>query len=204
MRKERCKVKERGKLIVLSGPSGAGKSTVVALAMEKRQDICFSVSVTTRDPRPGEVNGKDYFFISEEEFRKMVEEDLLLEHAEYVSHSYGTPRSFVLEKLDSGMNVVLDIEVKGARQVKEKFPEAVLVFFAPPSLSVLRERLTGRGTETAETISARLERAGQEYAEADFYDWLVINETPEKAAEELSAIITASHCRFSDRKDILK
>ncbi|MDO5445361.1 MAG: guanylate kinase [Eubacteriales bacterium] len=197
-------MKERGKLIVLSGPSGAGKSTVVALAMEKRDDICFSVSVTTRAPRPGEVDGKDYFFISDEEFRKMVEEDRLLEHAEYVSHCYGTPRNYVLEKLESGMNVILDIEVKGARQVKNKFPDAVLVFFAPPSLSVLRERLTGRGTETEETINARLERAGQEYTEADFYDWLVVNETPEQAAEELSAIITASHCRFCDRKDILK
>lgn len=189
---------------MLSGPSGAGKSTVIDLAMQKRDDLCFSTSVTTRAPRPGEVDGEDYFFITEEEFRRMVEEDQLLEHAGYVSHFYGTPRDYVLRKLDEGMNVILDIEVNGARQVKAKMPDTVCVFFAPPSLAALRERLTGRGTETEETVNARLQRAEQEYKEADFYDWLVVNDSAEAAAEELSSIITASHCRFADRKDILK
>ena len=197
-------MKERGKLIILSGPSGAGKSTVAAIVMQNRSDVCFSTSVTTRAPRPGEVDGKDYFFITQEKFQEMVASDALLEHADYVSHSYGTPRSFVMEMLDSGMNVLLDIEVQGARQIREKCPDAVTIFFAPPSLQKLRERLEGRGTETKETIEARLTRAAQEYREADFYDWFIINDDLNHAAEELSAIITASHCRFDDRKYILE
>ena len=194
---------ERGKLIVLSGPSGAGKSTVVAKVMEKRNDVCFSVSVTTRKPRPGETEGKDYFFIDTERFEEMVKNDELLEHASYVTHHYGTPRNYVNKKLDEGMNVILDIEVQGARQVHEKIPDAVMLFVVPPSLAELRRRLEGRGTETAETVEARLTRAEQEYREADFYDWLVINDDPDRAAEELSAIITAAHCRFKDRKKLL-
>ena len=223
-KKERSKLKERGKLIVLSGPSGAGKTTVVKKMMERRSDVCFSVSVTTRQPRPGEVDGKDYFFISEEKFRSMVDAGELLEHADYVSHSYGTPRDYVMRNLENGMNVVLDIEVKGAHQIREKCPDAVFVFFAPPSLSVLRSRLEGRGTEGRETIEKRLAKAEQEYAQADCYDWLVVNnsvdaavkelssiitaaqctDTAEKTPEELSAVSVASECRFCDRKDILK
>lgn len=195
---------ERGKLIVLSGPSGAGKSTVVGKCMEKRNDLCFSVSVTTRKPRPGETDGKDYFFISPERFAEMVENDELLEHAEYVSNSYGTPRSFVEGRLCEGFNVILDIEIQGARQVHAKMPEAVTVFVAPPSLGELERRLKGRGTESEEVIEGRLARARQEYGEADFYDWLIINDDADVAAAELSAIITASSCRFEDRKTVLK
>ena len=197
-------MKERGKLIVLSGPSGAGKSTVVAKMTEKRQDVAFSVSVTTRKPRPGEVDGKNYFFVSLERFDEMVANGELLEHAEYVANHYGTPRDYVNKKLDEGFNVVLDIEIQGARQVKTAMPEAVMIFIAPPSLEELRRRLEGRGTETARAVEARLIRAGQEYEEADFYDWLIINDDADLAAEELSAIITASHCRFADRADVLK
>lgn len=195
---------ERGKLIVLSGPSGAGKSTVVGKCMEKRNDICFSVSVTTRNPRPGEVDGKDYFFISRERFAEMVENDELLEHAEYVSNAYGTPRAAVEKRLSEGYNVILDIEIQGARQVHEKMPEAVMLFVVPPSLGELERRLKSRGTETAEVIEGRLARARQEYAEADFYDWLIINDDADAAAAELSAVITASRCRFKDRKSILE
>ena len=161
-------MQDKGKLIVISGPSGAGKSTVVFKAIEGREDVCFSTSVTTRSPRPGEVDGREYFFIDEERFRSMVEKDELLEHASYVAHSYGTPRAFVEQKLNAGMNVVLDIEVQGARQVYEKMPEAVMIFVVPPSLDELRRRLEGRGTESEETIRSRLERARQEYREADF------------------------------------
>lgn len=194
---------ERGKLIVLSGASGAGKSTVVHKAMEMRDDICFSTSVTTRSPRPGEVDGKDYFFIDQKKFDEMVACDELLEHAQYVSHSYGTPRSYVAGKLDEGMNVVLDIEIQGARQVHEKMPEAVMVFLVPPSMEELERRLVNRGTETAEVIADRLERARQEYKEADFYQYLIINDDADAAAREFSSIITASHCLFADRKNIL-
>ena len=195
---------ESGRLIVISGPSGVGKSTVVGKAIEGRSDVCFSTSVTTRAPRPGEVDGREYFFIDRERFREMVERDELLEHADYVSNSYGTPRAFVEKKLAEGMNVLLDIEVQGARQVHEKMPGAVTIFIAPPSLEVLEKRLRGRGTDTEEAIAGRLERARQEYHEADFYDYLIVNDDLERSAHALNAIIDASHWRFADRADWLK
>jgi len=197
-------MKEKGKLIVISGPSGAGKSTVVFKAMEGREDIGFSTSVTTRKPRPGEVDGREYFFVDLDRFKEMVENDELLEHAEYVANSYGTPRAYVEEKLDAGINVLLDIEVQGARQVHEKKPDAVMIFIVPPSLEELERRLRGRGTDSERAIEARLIRARQEYQEADFYDYLIINDDAEKAAKELSAIILAEHCRFHDRMQYLK
>ena len=188
---------DRGKLIILSGPSGVGKSTVVAKTMELRDDLCFSVSVTTRPPRPGEVDGKDYFFISSEQFDRMVEKNELLEHASYVQNSYGTPRSFVEDRLEEGFNVILDIEVQGARQVSEKVPDAVSVFVLPPSMQVLEQRLSARGTETEQTIAARLTRARQEIQEADFYQYMIVNDIIDNAAAELNAVITAAHCRFN-------
>lgn len=197
-------MKEKGKLFVISGPSGAGKSTVVFKAMEGRDDVCFSTSVTTRKPRPGEVDGKEYFFVDLDRFKEMVENDELLEHAEYVANSYGTPRAYVEEKLAAGMNVILDIEVQGARQVNEKKPDAVKVFIIPPSLDELERRLKGRGTDTPRAIEARLIRAKQEYKEADFYDYIIINDDAERAAKELSAIMMAEHCRAADRMDYLK
>ena len=195
---------ERGKLLVISGPSGAGKSTVVAKAIEGRTDICFSTSVTTRSPRPGEVHGREYFFVDFERFREMVENDELLEHAEYVANRYGTPRSYVEKRLEEGMNVLLDIEVQGARQVRKKMPEAILIFIAPPSLVELERRLRGRGTDTERAIEGRLIRARQEYQEADFYDYLIVNDDIDKAAAKLNAIIEAEHCRFGDWADWLK
>ena len=197
-------MQEKGKLIVISGPSGAGKSTVVFKAIEGREDVCFSTSVTTRKPRPGEVDGREYFFVDPDRFKEMVENDELLEHAEYVANSYGTPRAYVEEKLDAGLNVLLDIEVQGARQVHEKMPDAVKVFIIPPSLEELEKRLKGRGTDTERAIEARLIRARQEYQEADFYDYLIINDDADKAAKELYAIILAEHCRFNDRMAYLK
>ena len=194
---------EAGKLIVLSGPSGAGKSSIVFKTMETRSDLCFSTSVTTRDPRPGEIDGREYFFIDQKRFDEMVRNDELLEHAVYVAHSYGTPRAFVEEKLAAGYNVILDIEVQGARQVSEKVKDAVKIFIIPPSLEELRRRLVRRGTDSAETIEARLVRARQEYREADFYDYIIVNDRLETAAEEFSSIITAAHCRFEDRRHLM-
>lgn len=197
-------MKKKGKLLVISGPSGAGKSTVVFKAIEGREDICFSTSATTRSPRPGEVDGREYFFVSFERFLEMVANDELLEHAEYVANRYGTPRAYVEQRLAEGMNVVLDIEVQGARQVRRQMPEAVLIFIAPPSLEELEKRLRGRGTDTESAIEGRLIRARQEYQEADFYDYLIVNDNVEKAAAKLNAIIEAEHCRFADWSDFLK
>ena len=194
---------DKGRLIVLSGPSGAGKSTVVSKALEGRSDVCFSTSVTTRKPRPGEVDGREYFFVDLDRFKEMVENNELLEHAEYVANSYGTPRAYVEQQLDAGLNVLLDIEVQGARQIRESMPDAVMVFIIPPSLEELRRRLEGRGTDTARAIEARLIRARQEYEEADFYDYILVNDDAERAAKELAAIITAERCRARDRMKVL-
>lgn len=193
----------RGKLIVVSGPSGAGKSTVIAKVMERRNDLCFSVSATTRKPREGEVDGVNYFFVSETVFVRMIGDDELLEHAEYNREYYGTPRDYVEEKRRAGMHVLLDIEVQGARQVRERVPEAIKIFIIPPSLQVLEQRLRGRGTEDEEQIQRRLARARGEYREADFYDYVVINDDLETAANELNSIITAELCRYAERKNYL-
>ena len=194
----------RGKLFVISGPSGAGKSTVVFKAIEGRDDVCFSTSVTTRKPRPGEVDGREYFFVDPDRFKEMVSNGELLEHAEYVANSYGTPKAYVEEKLSSGMNVILDIEVQGARQVNEKMPECVKIFIIPPTVEELRKRLEKRGTDTQRAIEARLIRAKQEFEEADFYDYVIVNDDADVAAAKLSAIMLAEHCKAADIKDWVK
>lgn len=197
-------MKEKGRLFVISGPSGAGKSTVVFKAIEGRDDVCFSTSVTTRKPRPNEVDGREYFFVDLDRFKEMVENDELLEHATYVANSYGTPRKFVEDKLDSGLDVLLDIEVQGVRQINEKKPDAVKIFIIPPSLAELHRRLVGRGTDTERAIEARLIRARQEYAEADFYDYIIINDDPDRAAKELAAIMLAERCKAEGRMHFLR
>lgn len=197
-------MKEKGRMFVISGPSGAGKSTVVFKAIEGREDVCFSTSVTTRKPRPSEVDGREYFFVDLDRFNEMVDNDELLEHATYVANSYGTPRKFVEDKLDSGLDVLLDIEVQGARQVNEKKPDAIKIFIIPPSLEELRRRLVGRGTDTERAIEARLIRARQEYAEADFYDYIIVNDDSDRAAKELAAIMLAERCRAEGRMHFLR
>ena len=180
---------KRGKLLVISGPSGCGKSTVIEKMMTGRENVGFSVSATTRRPRPGEKDGVDYFFVSRERFDKMVRDGELLEHAEFVGNCYGTPKTQVCQRLENGVSVILDIEVQGAAQVKEKLPEAVTVFLAPPSLEALEKRLRGRGTESEDTICARLETARRELALAPNYDYTVINDDPDRAARELGDIL---------------
>ncbi|MBQ3210433.1 MAG: guanylate kinase [Oscillospiraceae bacterium] len=197
-------MKKKGKLVVISGPSGAGKSTVVFKALGERDDVCFSISATTRKPRPNEVDGREYFFVDLERFQEMIDNNELLEHAEYVANRYGTPRAYVEQKIAEGMNVILDIEVQGARQVYEKMPEAIMIFVVPPSIDELRNRLEKRGTDTPRAIEARLIRARQEYAEATFYDYIIVNDDADTAADELSAIITAEHCVAADRMEYLK
>ena len=190
---------KRGVLIVLSGPSGAGKSTVIAGMMKRRGDVRFSVSTTTRPARPGETDGKDYFFLTREAFDELVAQDAFLEHAEYVGNCYGTPAQPVEESLAAGWNVLLDIEVQGAAQVMAKRPDAVSVFLCPPSLAELERRLRGRGTDPEEKILGRLARARREYPLAKNYTYIVVNDDADKAAAELDAIITAELCRSEKR-----
>ena len=194
---------EKGKLIVISGPSGAGKSSVVFKAIEGREDMCFSTSATTRSPRPGEQDGREYFFVDRERFQAMIDGDELLEYAQYVGNFYGTPRAYVEQQLARGMNVILDIEVQGARQVKEKMPDAVMIFIVPPDLEELRRRLIKRGTDAMDVIDARLERAKQEYLEAGIYDYIIVNDDLSLAAKEFDSIIRAEHCRASQRLHLL-
>lgn len=178
---------KKGKLLVVSGPAGSGKGTVNSILLGNTDKYAFSVSATTRLPRPGEVDGTHYFFMTREKFMSLVDAGEFLEHAEYVGNCYGTLRPFVEEKLLSGKNVILDIEVQGALQVREKMEDAVLVFLCPPDYVTLENRLRGRGTETDEVIKKRLLKALEELREAEKYDYLVINEDG-KAEDCASAI----------------
>ena len=196
----------KGQLIILSGPSGVGKSSIVKKVMEQHPKLRFSVSATTREIRPGEVDGVSYYFVSREAFQRMVEQGELLEHAEYVGNCYGTPAKPIDEALDLGYDIILDIEVQGAMQVKEKRPDAVSVFIMAPSFEELERRLIGRGDTAPEKIKKRLETARWEYTIAPKYDYLVISETGlvEQAADEILSIIKAAHCRTQNRVHYLK
>lgn len=180
---------EKGILLIVSGLSGAGKGTICSRLIEKYPEFEFSVSATTRDPRPGETHGKEYFFITTEEFEEKIRKNELLEYAKYVNHYYGTPADWVRKMLDAGKNVILEIELQGAFQVKEKLPDAVTVFILPPSMEELERRLRGRGTETDEQIKGRLARAEEEMAYVDRYDHVIVNEEVEKSVEMLYDIV---------------
>lgn len=186
---------DKGLLLVFSGPSGAGKSTVIHELMTKRDDIVFSVSATTREPRPNEVDGKDYFFISREKFEEMIAQDAFLEHAEYVGNCYGTPSAPIDTAIEAGKVVLLDIEVQGAAQVMAKRPDCVSVFLCPPSMEELERRLRGRGTDSDEKIRQRLQTAAIECKLAGNYQYILINDDFRCAARKLDAIITAYRCR---------
>ena len=194
----------RGKTFIVSGPSGVGKGTVLKELFKKR-DLYYSVSATTRDPREGEVDGVHYHFMDAEEFRTMIAEDALLEHAEYAGNYYGTPKRYVDQAMDEGRDVVLEIELQGARQVCAKRPETIRIFIGPPSWEELERRLVSRGTDSPEKIAQRLRQARVELENAGEYDYLVINETVEEAAAEVDAIMRAEHCRTDERLErILK
>jgi guanylate kinase len=184
-----------GILFVLSGPSGVGKGTVRKKLFEEDTKLQYSISTTTRDIRPGEVDGVDYFFRSKEEFKEMVENNELLEHAEYVNNYYGTPRAYVEETLAKGKDVFLEIEVQGALQVKENFKEGVFIFLFPPSLEALKDRILNRGTESEELVVNRLKEARNEIEMMHAYDYVVVNDDVDKAVERIKAIILSEHLR---------
>ena len=195
--------KERGQLIVLSGPSGVGKSTVIAELFAQRSNIYFSVSYTTRQPRVGEQDGVNYNFVSREEFERMIADDELLEYAEYVDNYYGTSMKLIQEKLDAGIDVLLDIEVQGAAKVRARCPDALFIFIIPPSFEELSRRLHRRNTDSEEVIAGRLAKARQEVREIPKYDDLVINDKVANAVHEIEAILTAAECRVSSRSRML-
>jgi len=186
---------DKGLLIVLSGPSGVGKGTVCSVLRNKVPELVYSVSATTRLPRQGEVDGVNYFFKSREQFQDMIARDALLEHAEYVGNYYGTPRDFVERTLDSGKDVILEIEVQGALKVKQKFPEGIFVFLLPPSLDELKQRITGRGTESLDTINNRMSVAVEEMNLLGHYDYAVLNDEIDAACDRIRSIMIAEHCR---------
>ncbi len=196
--------KTKGQLIVLSGPSGVGKSTVISELLSQREGIHFSISFTTRQPRVGEADGVNYFFVTRETFEGMIANDELLEYAEYVNNYYGTSLKHIQEKLDAGIDVLLDIEVQGAAKVRAKCPDAVFIFIVPPSFEELSRRLHRRATDQEEVIQGRLRKAREEYREIPNYDYLVVNDKVSDAAAEIVAILTAENCRTKNRMNLVE
>lgn len=193
----------KGILTVVSGFSGAGKGTVMKRLLESRDNYALSISVTTREPREGEAEGREYFFRTKEEVEKMIREDQLLEYAKYVDHYYGTPRKYVEDRLAEGKDVILEIEIQGALQIKKKVPEAVLVFITPPSMEELERRLTDRGTEPPEVIASRLARASVEAESMDKYDYILVNDKVEDCVETLRHLILSEHLRSQRNMDFI-
>lgn len=193
------KVEERfmtqGLLLVLSGPSGVGKGTLCSRLRSMSPELVYSVSATTRKPREGEQEGISYFFKTPEQFRAMIDAGELLEWAEYVGNYYGTPKSFVQQTIDSGKDIILEIDVQGAMQVKKHFPQAVFIFVLPPSLEVLQQRISGRGTETDSSIRSRMAAAREELKLIKHYDYAVVNDVLDTACNRVQSIIAAEHCR---------
>lgn len=188
----------KGILIVVSGFSGSGKGTIMKRLLELYPDrYALSISATTREPRRGEVHGREYFFVSTEEFETMIEREDLIEYARYVNNYYGTPRSYVEQKLAEGRDVILEIEIQGALKVKKQYPDTLLLFVAPPTAEELRERLVGRGTEDEATIASRLSRAVEESRGIENYDYFVINDDLDTCVAQVHGIIEGEHYRVS-------
>ncbi len=203
MNNEVLQKNRKGIIIVVSGFSGVGKGTIMKELIKRYDNYALSISATTRDPRPGEENGREYFFVSNEEFEKLINENGLIEHAGYVNHYYGTPRKYVEDKLAEGIDVILEIEIQGALQIKKQYNDAVLLFVMPPSAETLKTRLCGRGTETEEVIKGRLERAKEESLGIENYDYIVINDDLDKCVEQVNDIITAAHFDTSRNQEFI-
>lgn len=195
-------MKRKGTLIVLSGFSGAGKGTVVKELVTK-YGYQVSISATTRSPREGELDGREYHFKTKEEFESMIQQDGFIEWAQYVGNYYGTPRAFVEEALEHGTNVILEIEVQGALNIKKQYPDAVLLFIAPPSANVLKERLIGRGTEDMDTVNKRLQRAKEESKDMLQYEYLVVNDILSDCVEQVHQIVLNESCRMKQQTDFI-
>lgn len=193
-------MEKRGILIVVSGFAGSGKGTLMKEIMSRYDNYALSISATTRKPRGTEVNGKEYFFITTEEFEKMIAQGDLIEYANYVGNYYGTPRTYVEEQLASGKDVILEIEIQGALKVKEKFPETLLLFVTPPSAAVLKDRLVGRGTETPEVVEQRMQRAAEEAEGVLSYDYILVNDDLQSCVQQMHHIIQSEHYKTSRNK----
>lgn len=188
-------MKQEGALVVVSGFSGAGKGTLMKALTAKYDNYALSISATTRSPREGEADGREYFFKTREEFEQMIADDELVEYAQYVGNYYGTPKEYVFSNIKAGRDVILEIEIQGALKIKERFPEAVLIFITPPSAEELKNRLVGRGTEPLETILARLGRASEEAEGIENYDYILVNDKIEECTEEMHRLIQSMHFR---------
>ena len=195
---------EKGVLVVISGFSGAGKGTLMKQLVSRYDQYALSISATTRKPREGEQDGREYFFKTKEAFEEMIAKDELIEYAQYVEHYYGTPKQYVEDNLSLGKDVLLEIEIQGALKIKKKFPEAVLIFVTPPYGEELRRRLIGRGTETMEVIEKRLQRALQESEGVEAYDYILVNDDIDTCTEKLHNLIRAAHEKGSRHMDIIE
>ena len=196
---------KKGILIVVSGFSGSGKGTLMKELLTRYPDTyALSISATTRSPREGEVDGREYFFVSKDEFEKMIAKGELIEYAKYVENYYGTPRDYVEKKLDEGRDVILEIEIQGALNVKKMFPDTLLLFVTPPSADELKKRLVGRGTETMDVIRSRMERACEEADGMENYDYLIINDDLDRCVKEMHSIIQGEHRRSSRNCEFMK
>lgn len=188
----------KGRLLVVSGPSGAGKGSISKRIVEEVDDLIYSISMTTRAPRPDEIDGKNYYFVSHEEFEKTIEQDGFLEYAKVYGEYYGTPKAKVMENLEEGMDVVLEIDIQGAMNIRKAYPKGVLIFILPPSMAELRKRITGRGSETKGDIELRMGEALKEIAYIDKYDYCVVNGDLDEAVNRVKAIIMAEHSRVEE------
>lgn len=198
-------MKKKGILTVVSGFSGSGKGTIMKQLLEEHPDIyALSISATTRAPRNGETHGKEYFFVSKEEFEQMIEEDALIEYAQYVNHYYGTPKDYVQRQLGQGKDVILEIEIQGALKVKEAFPDTLLLFVSPPSAEELKNRLVGRGTEDKSVIDMRLSRACQEAQGVENYDYFVVNDDLSECVQQVHSIIQSEHARVGKNQELIE